>query len=88
MLASSFLLAAFALPAVLAGPALRLRQSGCNSGTPGEFGTAPNITLNALDQNAAKSGGQGLPLVALVQSVSMVETIYVLAVRPEDHFTC
>ncbi|EMD34870.1 hypothetical protein CERSUDRAFT_117067 [Gelatoporia subvermispora B] len=81
MFASSLLLAALALPTVLAGPALRLRQSGCNSGTPGEFGTAPNITLNALDTNAANSGGQGLPLVALITSVSMVEAIYVLATQ-------
>ncbi|EMD34869.1 hypothetical protein CERSUDRAFT_97438 [Gelatoporia subvermispora B] len=81
MLASSFLLAALAIPAALAGPTLRFRQSGCQGGVFGEIDTAANITLNALDSNAANSGGQGLPLVALVTSDVGVETLYVLATQ-------
>ncbi|EMD34871.1 hypothetical protein CERSUDRAFT_67258 [Gelatoporia subvermispora B] len=81
MLAFSFLFAALAIPTALAGSALRLRQSGCKGSIPGKIDTASNITINALDSDAANSGGQGLPLVALVATIGGVETTYVLATQ-------
>ncbi|EMD35789.1 hypothetical protein CERSUDRAFT_115741 [Gelatoporia subvermispora B] len=80
MIASSIILAALAIPAALASPSLRLRQvPGCNSGTPGEFNSAPNITFNALETSQVASGDDGIPLVAATISNAGDETLYVLA---------
>ncbi|OCH89955.1 hypothetical protein OBBRIDRAFT_835410 [Obba rivulosa] len=84
MIASSFLVAALALPAAIASPAMRLRQeAGCGSGPTGlgDFNTAPNITLTALNTTLPNSIQNGLPLVAAFTGFSIQLSSYVLATQ-------
>ncbi|EMD35786.1 hypothetical protein CERSUDRAFT_115739 [Gelatoporia subvermispora B] len=82
MIALSLLAAAVALPAVLASPAMRLRQvfpPGCGAGAPGDFDTASNVSLTALNTTLPNSNSDGVPLVAVMTDIFGAQSNYELA---------
>ncbi|OCH89960.1 hypothetical protein OBBRIDRAFT_826227 [Obba rivulosa] len=84
MLAFSFLAAALSLPAVIASPALRLRQvfpPGCGTGAPGDFDTTPSLSLAALNTTLPNSSSNGTPLVAAMTDIFGAQSNYVLATK-------
>jgi len=83
MVAFSFLAAAVALPLVLASPALQLRQdfpAGCGSTNfPGDFNTASDISLTALNTTLPNSISTGAPLAVALIDIFGAESSYLLA---------
>lgn len=85
MIAFSFFAAIVALPVAIASSPLQVRQdflAGCGtSNFPGDFNTAPNISLSALNTTLYNSISTGAPLVVAETDIFGASTNYVLAVR-------